>query len=299
MPPPDKPREQNPWGPTGSIPQFPSTGMGYPGNPITTDLGNKQGMEKVRQARARAWDLRNRREAQQAQNLTDLKRREGMRKAGVDLPVHKKLSRIEAIKAQKEAKRTALQEWRRKLGEDPDLGRANAPPDPNRFAPRPSGDSEFDKKMDEIWGNPDAQKAYTDPVSPGPAPPGSTVTEVTDPFSAEANKAAAQRAGTWNPNVPAPAPAPVVPPDISPPIGIMPGVPGIGGAIAPIIAGIGGAIGGGGAIVGPGGAGRVRRNPVTGEIIPDFEQAPPGWVPERLGVIEPTTMFGDGSFLNR
>ena len=77
--------------------------MGFPGNPITTDMGVWAGMEQARLAAARSHDRRSAAEARKAESLMELERREQMRADGQDPGVHEKLSRIEAIRAQKEA----------------------------------------------------------------------------------------------------------------------------------------------------------------------------------------------------
>lgn len=77
--------------------------MGFPGNPITTDMGVWAGMEQARLAAARAHDRRSAAEARKAHNIAELQRRQEMRDAGMAPGVHEKLSRIEARRAHKEA----------------------------------------------------------------------------------------------------------------------------------------------------------------------------------------------------
>ena len=86
--------------------------MGFPGNPITTDMGVWAGREQARLAAASAHDRRAAAEARKAYYTDELQRRQEMRDAGVDPGVHEKLSRIEAIRAQKEA----TQDYARKVG---------------------------------------------------------------------------------------------------------------------------------------------------------------------------------------
>ena len=106
----------NPWGPSFPMPVRPTTGMGFPDNPITTDMGVWAGMEQARLAAARSHDRRSAAESRKAENLMELERREQMRADGQDPGVHEKLSRIEHIRAQNEAQRDATKTYSQKVG---------------------------------------------------------------------------------------------------------------------------------------------------------------------------------------
>ena len=108
-------QQQNPHGPPRPLPIGPTAGMGFPRNPITTNLGNIAGMERARQSQSRGWESRRRAEARKAGKLAELQARREARDAGGDPGVHSTLTRVEDIRAQKEAQRDATKTWSQKV----------------------------------------------------------------------------------------------------------------------------------------------------------------------------------------
>ena len=89
--------------------------MGYPGPGMATDAGVWAGIERARAQNAASEQARNQSDARKAKNLVELQRRQEMRDAGMDPGVHEKLSRIEAMRAQRETQREATTAYGQKV----------------------------------------------------------------------------------------------------------------------------------------------------------------------------------------